>query len=633
MAVVCAGQTASADTHPSLFFETGDLPDIKARAESLPWMRDVKSEILNAAERYMGTSTTPYPLSGPDNGMGTAGRALQNRLGTLGFAAMLTDEPRYGEKGREILLAVVRQTEPDNKAHWRGHLQQADATQAIAMGYDWLYSALTDEERKEVKDELRRFGQVLWDTDTTWGADAPGVLSCNHNSVQFGALGLAALVLGDQPEWLEFSTLRVQGYFNGFADATGYATEGTHYLGYGLGGAVPFAMALKQAGGPDLMANATTLPFTGDQPLWKILPFEGRMVALNDNDERPAEIPGLVGPLRAGNGAQLWAVLESLRASGSMHELGGYFGITYTSPFLFLWGDQPTAPVHPKNAGLPHGHKFESGRVFLRSSWEGEDAAHVSLTSGYDFHRGHDHQDENSVTFFSNGEGFLIDPQYWLETSDAHTTLTIKGVEQIKGGDGRIVTYREDGSGSYVHGQAEEAYDFQKAFIGQADRQLYFSRGDQPYIFFRDDLRLESDKSATFVSRYITYPENQIKRSGKGVIIKGYRGNASALMVAFSGTKQVTLKEDDVSETVLNRRNKDYKYSDYLRRIVTEFDAVSPELTTFVIPFEGNRKPRVSIGKGDSRGEFVATVNLPDGTEDRFRIGRTDIRPLDSERP
>jgi len=41
------------------------------------------------------------------------------------------------------------------------------------------------------------------------------------------------------------------------------------------------------------------------------------------------------------------------------------------------------------------------------------------MTSGYDFHRGHDHQDENSVTFFANGEGFLIDPQYWLETSDA----------------------------------------------------------------------------------------------------------------------------------------------------------------------------------------------------------------------
>ncbi len=621
-------QTVSAQTHPSLFFDISDLPDIKARAESLPWMREAKSEILNAAERYMGTSTSPYPLSGPNNGIGTAGRALQNRLGTLSFATMLTDDPRYAEKGRDVLLAVVRQTEPGDKRHWRGHLQQSDATQAIAMGYDWLYPVLTESERTEVRDELRRFGQALWDNDTTWGADVPGVMSCNHNSVQFGALGLAALVLDDEPEWLEFSTRRVQGYFDGFSDVTGYATEGHHYLGYGLGGAVPFAMALEKAGGPDLLAGAISLPKTGDQVLWKILPFEGRMLALNDNDERPAEIPGLVGPLRSGNGAQLWAVLESLKASGNISELGGYFGITYTSPFLFLWGDHPTAPVHPKDAGVPLGHEFESGRVFLRSSWDGEGAAHVSMTSGYDFHRGHDHQDENSVTFFSNGEGFLIDPQYWLETSDAHTTLTIAGVEQIKGGDGRIVTYREDGRGAYVHGQAEEAYDFQRAFIGQADRQLYFSRGDQPYILFRDDLRLESDKSATFISRYITYPENQIKRSGKGVIIKGYRGNASALMVAFSGTEQVILKEDDLSETVLMRRNKTYKYSDYLRRVVARFDAVSPELITFVIPFESSRKPSVSLREGDARGEFIATVILPDGTQDRFSIGRADIRPL-----
>lgn len=616
---------AYANDHPSLFFQTSDLPEIRQRAKALPWLEQTQKHILAVADEYLETPTQPYPLTGPKNASGTAGRALQNRLGTLGFAGLLTGEARYSEKGKDMLLAVVRQTQPNNKSHWRGHLQQADATQAIVLGYDWLYPFMSPPERQEVRAEILEFGQALWDGDTAWGSPAPGILSCNHNSVQFGALGLAALALGDRPEWLEFSIERTRGYFAGFADETGYATEGHHYLGYGLGGAVPFSMALKQSGGPDLLAEAKTLPYTGDQALWKLLPFEGRMLALNDNDERPAEVPGLVGPLRAGNGTQLWAVLESLKEADHEHELGGYFGISYVSPFLFLWGDEPTMPVHPKDAGTPLGHHFESGRVFLRSGWESERDAHVSMTSGYDFHRGHDHQDENSVTFFANGEGFLIDPQYWLETSDAHTTLTIEGMEQIKGGDGRIVEYREDRRGAMVRGQAEEAYDFTAQFLGHADRKLYFVRAPRPYIVIRDDMRIENDKPAPFISRYITYPDNKITPYGDSVIVTGGRLGEKALFAAFSGTQAVKLQEDDIQDVVLERRGKEFSYAKYMRRISANFTDISPELMTFVIPFQGDDKPKITITKGDKRGAFRAQVKFSDGTIDHFDITGTNI--------
>jgi hypothetical protein len=423
---------------PNLFFDESDHARIDARSHALPWLERARTEILHRADEFLTTPTDPYPLTGPENSLGTAGRALQTRLGALGFAAYLTGDERYAQQGRAILLAVVRQTEPGNPRHWQGHLQEADAMQALVLGYDWLYPALSEAERAEVRAEIATLGERMFDEDTPWGAPAPGVTSSNHNAVHFGALGLAALALGDRPEWLAEATDRVRAFLDGFADDTGYVTEGHHYLGYGLGGAVPFAMALQRSGGPDLLAEADGqgLGLTGDQVVWKLLPFEGRVLSLGDSYERAPEVAGLAGVLRAGRGDQLWAVLESLERSDNMDELGGRFGITYTSPFLFLWGDAPLAPQSPVEAGLPLGHQFESGRVFLRSAWEGEDAAHVSMTSGYDFHRGHDHQDENSVTFYANGEGFLIDPQYMLETSDAHTTITVEGAEQIKGGDG-----------------------------------------------------------------------------------------------------------------------------------------------------------------------------------------------------
>lgn len=619
---------AAQNAAPGLFFDEGDRAAIVTRSTALPWLVQARTEIIRRADEYMQTPLAPYPLTGPQNDKGTAGRALQNRLGALGFAGYLTGDERYTQQGRAMLLAVVRQTEPDNHDHWRGHLQQADAAHALAMGYDWMYAVMTPEERAEVRAELEAIGTVLYESDTTWGAPAPGVASCNHNSVHFGALGLVALALGDKPEWLAAATERVRLYFEHFADDTGYATEGHHYVGYGLGGAVPFSMALARHGGPDLLAEAEAqhaLGLVGDQMVWKLLPFEGRMLALNDNFERPGEVAALAATLRAGRGDQLWAFLESLERSGSVDELGGYFGITYTSPFLFLWGDQPLEPVDPVTAGLPLGHHFQSGRVMLRSSWEGEDAAHVSFTSGYDFHRGHDHQDENSVTFYANGEGFLIDPQYWLERSDAHTTITVEGAEQIKGGDGRIVEYREDERGAMVRGQAEEAYDFDAAFIGQADRKLYFVRSPRPYIVFRDDLRTENGGDTSFLSRYITYPGNRIEQHGDAVIIHGERTGGTALMAVFSGTEPIRVSEDDVSNRVLNRRGTDFAFADYLRRITAEFVDESPELISFVIPFDGEEIPQIEITRGPERHSFIASVTFSDGTQDRFFVGEETI--------
>lgn len=623
--VQAASEAASGQ--PNLWFDQSDHAAIEARSHALPWLEQARGEILKKADAFMATPTDPYPLTGPQNGLGIAGRTLQNRLGTLGFAAYLTGDKRYAEKGRDILLAVVRQTHPDDRKSWQTHLQKGDAAQAFAMGYDWLYNVMTEAERAEVRAEMEAIGTILYETNTAWGKAVPGVSSSNHNSVHHGGLGLVALALGDKPEWLEVATDRTRAFFQTYADSTGYVTEGVHYVGYGLGGAVPFSMALKRHGGPDLLAEADdyALELVGDQMVWKLLPFDGLMLPLNDNFDRPAEIAALVGTLRHGRGDQLWATLESLDKSDSNHELGSYFGVSYTAPFLFLWGDEPVAPVDPVTAGLPLGHMFESGRVFLRDKWVGEDAAHFSFKSGYDKHRGHDHIDENSVTFYANGEGFLIDPQYWLEDSDAHTTVKINGAEQIKGGDGRLVAYREDTRGAFVRGQAEEAYDFDTAFVGQADRMVYFVRTPRPYIIMRDDARTEDSGAKPFESRYITYPDNRIEQAGDAVIIHGKRKGGKALLATYSGTEQLRVSEDDLSDTILIRRNTEFRYDAWLNRMTTRFVDESPELISVLIPFDGDTPPSIEVTPGEPRYSFRVKVTFADGQTDEFLLEEENI--------
>lgn len=610
-----------APVHPHLFFSQADVPAIRQRAEATDWLRAARASLIQEADRWLSTPTNPYPLL--SNGVGIAGRALQQRVGLLAFAGYLTGEQRYFDKGVEILLAVTRQTEPADRNHWRGHLQYSDAAQAFAIGYDWLAPFLTPAEREEVAAEIRAFGELLFTDQTTWGKSDPGVSSCNHNAVQFGALGLCAMVLDERPDWLARATGRVRDYFRYFADGTGYVTEGHDYQAYGMMGAMPFATALLRKGGPDLASEQPVFPLITDQILWKLLPFEGRMLAMNDNDEIPAAASVTYTMLRYRQPVHLWAWWESVRRTG---QGVGTLREGLCAPFLFLWGDAPLEPVAPADKTLALGHRFESGRVFLRSSWTDPDAAHVSFTSGYDFHRGHNHQDENAVTLYALGEGFLIDPGYQPAGSRSHNTLrSIDGAIQVPNSSGRLLAYREIEHGAFIRGQAPEAYQWPKeglvesGLVGHFDRKVLFVRGPQPYLAWHDDAQVENDNPQTeFVAQFVTYPKNRVEMAENGFTLIGQRAGARCRVWVMSPVANVAVVEEDLDGKKFSTRGRTYAYSTFYRGITATVRALNPRLFTLAFPYRDEAElPRVKlIAKAES--QLVCELAFRDGRVDRL---------------
>jgi len=620
--------SAAEPKHPSLFFGPEDLPAIRAGTRATAWLAQTEVGLMQEAERMLALPTDPYPLltAGP----GIAGRALQQRVGLLAFAGHLSGDQRYFDKAKAILLAATRQTDPRSHEDWKTHLQYSDAAQAFAIGYDWLAATMTEGERAEVRGELLAFGQLIYEDESCWGNPDPGVSSCNHNAVQFGALGLVALALGDQPEWLARATDRVRAYLRYFADTSGYATEGHDYMSYGLLGTLPFATALQRHGGPDLIAEQPVFPLISNQILWKLLPFEGRMLAMNDNNENACTATVVYTMLRYRQPIHLWAWLESARGVRSEGGTVGSLRKGLSAPFLFLWAKQyqPLEPTGPAGQNLPLGHAFASGRVFLRSSWTEPEAAHVSFTSGFDFHRGHNHQDENAVTLYALGEGFLIDSGYQPSGSRSHNTLrSIDGAEQVPNSSGRLLAYREDPHGAFLRGQAPEAYDWAKSVVGHFDRKVYFVRGPQPYLIWRDDAQTEFDRPDTeFVAQFVTYPENKVTINGNGFEIRGARTGARCLVRVLNSAGNAAVAMEDLAGATFDTRGKTYRYGKFYQGVTVTTRALNPRFVTLAFPYRlESEVPRIDVltAPGD---QIVCVLTFPDGRVDRLEMGADDAK-------
>ena len=647
--------------HPCLLFTQDQVQQMREKSLSTQWLKDMREVVVKDADSMLSLQTEPYLLEDESKHLyfGIAGRGVQVNVLNLALAGYLTGEQKYIEKAKEVLLAVVRQTEPDNNKNWEHHHQASDAAQGVVLGYDMLYPYMSDSERTEVLNEIEKFGKYLYVSAGVWGTFDKGSTSCNHNSVHHGALGLCALVTGSHQEWLDRAIQRTEGFYTYCADETGYVTEGHHYLSYGFGGAFPFTQALKNLTGYDLFEKYKSLiSQAGEQILWNLLP-DGGMTVLNDSYSAPVGETVAYSAMLFNKPQQLWAWLKFAEDIPGQKEMNYYekrakfylglsytkrgkyfsapYGLPYTRFFLFLPDAKYTATESPEVGKTPLTKVFQSGRVFMRSGWNDTNDAHVSFTSGYDFHHGHNHRDENSFTFYSLGETFINDPIYWPKYSNCHSTLGIDGKEQfVQFGEvynpkasmteGRIQTVREDENGVFVRGEAKGAYDYKEG-IDYSNRKLYFVRNApySPYVIFRDDAAMRDASEVEFVSRLITKPEHKVTSEGKAAIITTSSG-AKAMILTYSGDKQVNVVNDDMKgETFFAQVNGgDFLCTDYFKRLSSTVTAVNPRFTTIVMPyFKKEELPTIRVER--RADDVVWTLTFVSGEKHVITLTESDI--------
>jgi hypothetical protein len=492
--------------HPRLFYTEAELPALRERC------RTTHRGFYDAAVQY-GLASLTVPEDEPWlNDDTDAQRWGWWKMPTIAFLAAASDDPRYRETTKGLLLAMCRSRHFQTQGEVDTGMGAANVLAGCAIGYDAVYHDLTEEERRFVQDKL--WLQIHRLYDKGFLQNAPGAHywqqdpQNNHLWHRMAGLLLACLALyGDVPEvdgYLDYAIGKAAEIVKWLPEdgsnheAVGYQAFGTQYL-------VPWLYALKRCTTVDLL--------TGQPGIGELPHFRAHMV-----------LPG---------GKQVWDYADGGRDIGWFNH--------YQFLCASLFGDAFAQALHLANYdaapesydyqnwnclfvddALPPGElaDYPTWRYFpdveiasFRSSWTDPNAFAAFFKCGpYGGHSlnayresfekpqyvnvAHDHPDANSFMLFWKGQFFAMDAGYAHATklTEDHNTILVDGKGQVGEGQGwtqpidemgrrALVTEFFAGPGyGVVRGEAGPSYEGLSAFT----RTLLYV--DDSYVLVHDHI-------------------------------------------------------------------------------------------------------------------------------------------------
>ena len=373
--------------HPRLLVLDPDVARARGRGGNDPVARKYRDGLRRDAEKILGEPPVRYVLKGPR--LLDQSRLCLRRVYTLAGLYRLDGDKKWAERAVKELSAAA--AFPDwNPSHF---LDTAEMTHAFAVGYDWLYPALSPEERALVKTAIVEKGLLrgkeAYEGTKPWkwwtGA------SHNWNQVCNGGLTLGALAVADEePQLAAFivaSALKsLPKAMASFAPDGGW-DEGPGYWAYTLDYTVPLIAGLETALGSDFgLAAAPGFDRTGAFRMHFVGPTRRPFNYADGGDGVTGGTPVMYWLGRRFRQPQLYA-------EGG----GGALGL-----FWYEKADQsaPSPPLDVVFRGIDV--------AFLRSAWDDPDALFVGFKGG-DNKANHSHLDLGTFVFDALGERWAAD--------------------------------------------------------------------------------------------------------------------------------------------------------------------------------------------------------------------------------
>jgi hypothetical protein len=416
--------------HPRLIATAADFTRLQALVLSDRMAGAIWARLKRQADAIEPQPTVVHRLIGPR--LLDQSRRCLERVYTLALVYRISGETTYRDRALKELRAAA--AFPDwNPSHF---LDVAEMTHAFAIGYDWLYSDLSEEDRTLLRRAIIEKGLdpaiAIYKEHRWWTT-----VTHNWNQVCNGGIALGALAIADEdPGRAEYivgqSVDSIRRAINSYAPDGGWA-EGPGYWQYATAYTVYYLAGLQTALGTDFgLSDIPGFNHAGDFRIY----FQGPTGAtFNYADASPQA--GMAPEMfwlgrRFKNRVFVVDELRHLALGGRPHALD------------LVWYD--ALSVGPRNAGWPLSRMFAGVNVaFLRTDWDKPETLWIAIKGG-DNQANHSHLDLGSFVLESGGMRFALDlggddynlPDYFgakrytyyrLRT-ESHNTITIDGENQ-----------------------------------------------------------------------------------------------------------------------------------------------------------------------------------------------------------
>lgn len=443
-------------SHPRLLLLSEDEARIRRALTTDVSARSFRDALLRNGSRLLTQPTPERVLIGPR--LLTVSRTVLDRVMTLALLYRLDGDRRWATRAREELLAAAAFSDW-NPSHF---LDVAEMTHAFAIGYDWLYDALSVEDRATIRRALVEKG--LRPAEQAYAAGASWMRATHHwNLVCNGGIAIGALAVGDEEPGLA-GTVLAQALAGLPAALATYAPdgawpEGPAYWEYGTLYLVSALAALSSALGTDFgLSDAQGLSVTGRFRLHVTGPT-GLFFNFADASQRPASAPMLfwLGRRHADPVLSV-AAREAATGRSTARDL--------------LWYD--AGGTAADIAAMPLDARYQAAHLaFFRSAWNDKDAVYVGFKGG-DNATNHSHLDLGTFVLDALGQRWAVDlgpddydlPGYFgperftyerLKTS-GQNTLLLDGANQDPKAVAPLTAYRSSADGGFAIADLTAAY-------------------------------------------------------------------------------------------------------------------------------------------------------------------------------
>ncbi|KAA6322389.1 hypothetical protein EZS27_028064, partial [termite gut metagenome] len=397
--------------HPRILLLQDEEQEIKKAIQSDPVWANVHQSIMTECDQIILRPTLQRIQTG--RRLLSVSREAIRRIFFLSYAYRMSGEDKYRQHAEKEMLAISTFSDW-NPSHF---LDTAEMTMAMAIGYDWLFSSLSEASRQTIRDAILMKG-----IDPSLGTRNTWWLSVTHNWNQVCNAGITYGALAIWEETPELSKMvveraidKIQLPMNDYAPDGAYP-EGYNYWDYGTGFNVLFLSAIEKAFGTDFS-------LTESSAFMKTAAYQENMTGpfhwcFNYSD------CGLGGGLSP---AMFWFASKtndlSLLWNEKAYLANGVPIKERILPAIMIWGRGiKTQHIQPPQELLWKGEGV-TPVALMRTSWTDPNAIYVGFKGGTALSN-HAHMDAGSFVMDANGVRWASD-----FGSQDYNSLESKGVD------------------------------------------------------------------------------------------------------------------------------------------------------------------------------------------------------------